>query len=79
MPFEEKERLIRALTKAVKAWKQPPPAAPVATETVCRAPQRTVPGAYYLIPVEDIDELKCFFQREMARLQSELSGRRGSP
>jgi len=85
MPVEEKERLIQGLTKAVKAWKQPPPAAPAvpeaeeAAETASGSPRRAVPGAYYLIPVEDIDELKRFFQREMARLRAEVSGRRRTP
>jgi hypothetical protein len=90
MPAEERERLVRGLTGALAAWRKPPkasheagaraagtadkpvdtPAAPPAAAT-----RRPVPGAYYLIPVEDIDELKRFFRREIAQLRREMSGR----
>ncbi|MFO7707696.1 MAG: hypothetical protein R6V84_05940 [Desulfobacterales bacterium] len=29
-------------------------------------------GAFYMIPVEDIDDLKRFFQREIVRLRKEV-------
>lgn len=93
MPAADKERQVRALINAVNTWKrllrvtQATEQAPAPAEAPCAASgapgsgvaRRAVPGAYYLVPVEDIGGLKRFFQREMAQLRAELSTRRRSP
>ena len=93
IPGAEKERQVRALINAVTTWKRSLRATPAGeqaaapAEAPCAASgppgsdvaRRAVPGAYYLVPVEDIDALKRFFQREMAQLRAEVSGRRRSP